>query len=71
MSERKTTDHLDIYEGDNYILITTTLSAGLELVDAVDGYIQQGFTVAASSTEIKRLLFTAKVVDGLRLRRRY
>ena len=50
MSERKTTDHLDIYEGDNYILITTTLSTGLELVDAVDGYIQQGFTVAASSS---------------------
>jgi len=50
MSERKTTDHHDIYEGDNYILITTTLSAGLELVDAVDGYIQQGFTVAASSS---------------------
>ena len=50
MSERKTTDHLDIYEGHNYILITTTLSAGLELVDAVDEYIQQGFTVASSSS---------------------
>ena len=50
MSERKTTDHLDIYEGDKYILITTTLSAGLELVDAVDEYIQQGFTVASSSS---------------------
>ena len=50
MSERKTTDHLDIYEGDNNILITTTLSAGLELVDAVDEYIQQGFTVASSSS---------------------
>ena len=50
MSERKITDHLDIYKGDNYILITTTLSAGLELVDAVDEYIQQGFTVASSSS---------------------
>tara|TARA_Y100000590_G_scaffold117093_1_gene133748 strand:- start:128 stop:319 length:192 start_codon:yes stop_codon:yes gene_type:complete len=50
MSERKITDHLDIYEGDNYILITTTLSTGLELVDAVDEYIQQGFTVASSSS---------------------
>ena len=50
MSERKITDHLDIYEGDNYILITTTLSAGLELVDAVDEYIQLGFTVASSSS---------------------
>ena len=50
MSERKITDHLDIYEGDSYILITTTLSAGLELVDAVDEYIQQGFTVASSSS---------------------
>ena len=50
MSERKITDHLDIYEGYNYILITTTLSAGLELVDAVDEYIQKGFTVASSSS---------------------
>ena len=50
MSERKTTDHLDIYEGKNYVLITTTLSAGLELVDAVDNYIDQGFTVASSSS---------------------
>tara|TARA_B100001123_G_C14753365_1_gene805854 strand:- start:20 stop:211 length:192 start_codon:yes stop_codon:yes gene_type:complete len=50
MSERKITDHLDIYEGDNYILITTTLSTGLELVDAVDEYIEQGFTVASSSS---------------------
>ena len=50
MSERKITDYLDIYEGDNYILITTTLSTGLELVDAVDEYIQQGFTVASSSS---------------------
>ena len=50
MSERKISDHLDIYEGDNYILITTTLSAGLELVDAVDTYIKQGFTVASSSS---------------------
>ncbi len=50
MSERKTTDHLDIYEGKNYVLITTTLSAGLELVDAVDNYIEQGFTVASSSS---------------------
>ena len=50
MSERKITDHLDIYEGDNYILITTTLSTGLELVDAVDEYVHQGFTVASSSS---------------------
>ena len=50
MSERKTTDHLDICEGENYVLITTTLSAGLELVDAVDNYIEQGFTVASSSS---------------------
>jgi len=50
MSERKISDHLDIYEGDNYVLITTTLSAGLELVDAVDAYIKQGFTVASSSS---------------------
>ena len=50
MSERKTTDHLDTYEGENYILITTTLSAGLELVDAVDKYIDKGFTVASSSS---------------------
>ena len=50
MSERKTTDHLDIYEGENYVLITTTLSTGLELVDTVDNYIEQGFTVASSSS---------------------
>ncbi len=50
MSERKTTDHLDIYEGDNYILITTTLSAGLELVDPVDKYVHQSSSVASSSS---------------------
>ena len=50
MSERKISDHLDIYEGENYILITTTISCGLELADAVDGYIQKGFTVASSSS---------------------
>ena len=50
MSESKTTDHLDIYEGENYILITTTLSADLELVDEVDDYIKEGFTIASTSS---------------------
>ena len=31
-------------------MITTTVSCGLELVDAVDDYIKQGFTVASSSS---------------------
>ena len=31
-------------------MITTTVSCGLELVDAVDDYIEQGFTVASSSS---------------------
>ena len=30
-------------------MITATVSCGLELVDAVDDYIKQGFTVASSS----------------------
>ncbi|SVC04041.1 uncharacterized protein METZ01_LOCUS256895, partial [marine metagenome] len=33
-----------------YVLITTTISAGLELVDMVDDYIDQGFTVASTSS---------------------
>ena len=31
-------------------MITTTISCGLELVDAVDDYINKGFTVASSSS---------------------
>tara|TARA_B100000989_G_C19353992_1_gene390351 strand:- start:303 stop:494 length:192 start_codon:yes stop_codon:yes gene_type:complete len=50
MGERKIVDHLDIFEGKNNIMITTTVSCGLELVDAVDDYIEQGFTVASSSS---------------------
>lgn len=50
MSERKTIGYVDVYEGSNYILITTTISAGLELVDIVDDYVKQGFTVASSSS---------------------
>ena len=50
MSERKTIGYVDIYEGKRYVLITTTISAGLELVDMVDDYIDQGFTVASTSS---------------------
>ena len=50
MGERKIVDHLDIFEGENNVLITTTVSCGLELVDAVDDYIEQGFTVVSSSS---------------------
>ena len=50
MGERKIIDHLDIFEGENNVMITTTVSCGLELVDAVDDYIKQGFTVASSSS---------------------
>ena len=50
MGERKIVDHLDIFEGENNVMITTTVSCGLELVDAVDDYIKQGFTVASSSS---------------------
>ncbi len=50
MSERKIIDHLDVFEGENNVMITTTISCGLELVDAVDEYIEQGFTVASSSS---------------------
>ena len=50
MGERKIVDHLDIFEGKNNVIITTTVSCGLELVDAVDDYIEQGFTVASSSS---------------------
>jgi hypothetical protein len=50
MGERKIIDHLDVFEGENNVMITTTISCGLELVDAVDGYIKQGFTVASSSS---------------------
>jgi hypothetical protein len=50
MSERKIIDHLDIFEGDNNVMITTTVSCGLELVDAVDNYIKKGFTVVSSSS---------------------
>ena len=39
MGERKIVDHLDIFEGENNVMITTTVSCGLELVDAVDDYI--------------------------------
>ena len=50
MGERKIVDHLDIFEVENNVMITTTVSCGLELVDAVDDYIEQGFTVASSSS---------------------
>ena len=50
MSERKTIGYVDIYEGKRYVLITITISAGLELVDMVDDYIDQGFTVASTSS---------------------
>ena len=50
MGERKIVDHLDIFEGENNVMITTTVSCGLELVDAVDDYIEQGFTVVSSSS---------------------
>ena len=50
MGERKIVDHLDIFEGENNVMISTTVSCGLELVDAVDDYIEQGFTVASSSS---------------------
>ena len=50
MGERKIVDHLDIFEGKNNVMITTTVSCGLELVDAVDDYTKQGFTVASSSS---------------------
>jgi hypothetical protein len=50
MSERKIIDHLDIFAGDNNVMITTTVSCGLELVDAVDDYIKKGFTVVSSSS---------------------
>ena len=50
MGERKIVDHLDIFEVENNVMITTTVSCGLELVDAVDDYIKQGFTVASSSS---------------------
>jgi hypothetical protein len=32
------------------VMITTTVSCGLELVDAVDDYIKEGFTVVSSSS---------------------
>ena len=50
MGEHKIVDHLDIFEGENNVMITTTVSCDLELVDAVDDYIKQGFTVASSSS---------------------
>jgi len=50
MGERKIIEHLDIFEGDNNVMITTTVSCGLELVDAVDDYIKEGFTVVSSSS---------------------
>ena len=50
MSERKIIEHLDIFEGDNKVMITTTVSCGLELVDDVDDYIKNGFTVVSSSS---------------------
>ena len=50
MGARKIVDHLDIFEGENNVMITTTVSCGLELVDAVDDYIKQGFTVASSNS---------------------
>ena len=50
MSERKIIEHLDIFEGENNVMITTTVSCGLELVDAVDDYIKKGFTVVSSSS---------------------
>ena len=50
MGERKIIEHLDIFEGDNNVVITTTVSCGLELVDAVDDYIKKGFTVVSSSS---------------------
>ena len=50
MGERKIIEHLDIFEGKNNVMITTTVSCGLELVDAVDDYIKKGFTVVSSSS---------------------
>mgnify|MGYP006231051963 CR=1 FL=1 len=35
MGERKIVDHLDIFEGENNEIITTTVICVLELVDAV------------------------------------
>ena len=55
MGERKIVDHLDIFEGENNVMITTTVSCGLELVDAVDDYIKQGFTVASSSSGVTNI----------------
>ena len=50
MGERKIIEHLDIFEGEKNVMITTTVSCGLELVDAVDDYIKEGFTVVSSSS---------------------
>ena len=50
MGEPKIVDHLGIFKGENNVMITTTVSCGLELEDAVDDYIKQGFTVASSSS---------------------
>ncbi|MBT6017898.1 hypothetical protein HOG81_01675 [bacterium] len=50
MGERKIIEHLGIFEGENNVMITTTVSCGLELVDAVDDYIKEGFTVVSSSS---------------------
>ena len=50
MGKRKIIEHLDIFEGENNVMITTTVSCGLELVDAVDDYIKEGFTVVSSSS---------------------
>ena len=50
MGERKIIEHLDIFEGENNVMITTTVSCGLELVDAGDDYIKEGFTVVSSSS---------------------
>ena len=50
MGELKIVDHLDIFEGEINVTITTTVSCGLELVDTVDDYIKHGITVASSSS---------------------
>ncbi len=50
MGERKIVDYLDIFEGENNVMITTAVSCGLEFVDLVDDHVKQGFTVASSSS---------------------
>ena len=50
MGEPKIVDHLGIFKGENNVMITTTVSCGLEFIDAANHHIKQGFTVASSSS---------------------